>query len=140
MKFLCVRCDVPLKLLETRPPADGSLTILYACPTCGHRVAMLTNPHETQLVTSLGVRLGPEERDSDRASGCPFAEVAREAAERAARDEGLEWTPEARRRLERIPEFVRPMARAGIEHYARERGLRRVDEALLDEAREHFGM
>lgn len=58
MKFLCLACDEPMRLLSTRGPEDGSLTVIFACPTCGQRVAMLTNPWETQLVRSLGVRVG----------------------------------------------------------------------------------
>ncbi len=45
-----------------------------------------------------------------------------------------------RARLANIPEFVRPMARMGIEKFARERGALEVDEEVLDAAREFFGM
>ncbi|MBI2963292.1 MAG: PCP reductase family protein [Deltaproteobacteria bacterium] len=55
-------------------------------------------------------------------------------------ESGVTWTASALRRLERIPEFVRPMARGGIERFARERGLSEVDEAVLDEAKSFFGM
>jgi hypothetical protein len=30
----------------------------FRCPECGFRVAMLTNPFETQMVRSLGVKVG----------------------------------------------------------------------------------
>jgi hypothetical protein len=101
---------------------------------------MLTNPHETQLVQSLGVRIGPAggEPRSSPGPGCPFAEVAKGLESPSA--EEIPWTPEAASRLERIPEFVRPMARAGIERFARERGYERVDEKVLEEARGFFGM
>jgi hypothetical protein len=52
----------------------------------------------------------------------------------------VRWTAAAEARLARIPEFVRPLARTGIERFARERGSAEVDEALLDDAREFFGM
>jgi len=35
---------------------------------------------------------------------------------------------------------VRPMARTGIEQFARERGSLEVDEGILDAAKEFFGM
>ena len=35
---------------------------------------------------------------------------------------------------------VRPMARTGIEQFARERGSLEVDEKILDAARDFFGM
>ncbi len=47
---------------------------------------------------------------------------------------------EAEARLANIPEFVRPMARTGIERFARERGALEVDEQILDSARDFFGM
>ena len=43
-------------------------------------------------------------------------------------------------RLANIPEFVRPMAKTGIEKFARERGVLEVDEKILDAARDFFGM
>ena len=60
MKFLCVPCDTPMKLQTIGPPERGSLSVVYSCPECGYEMAMLTNPFETQLVQSLGVRIGPE--------------------------------------------------------------------------------
>jgi hypothetical protein len=50
------------------------------------------------------------------------------------------WTAAAEARLANIPEFVRPMARTGIERFARERGSVEVDETILDAAKEFFGM
>ena len=63
MKFLCVLCDQPMKLVEVAPPDRGSLSVVYECPECAHRIAMLTNPLETQMVTSLGVADRPERRE-----------------------------------------------------------------------------
>jgi hypothetical protein len=60
MKFLCIPCDSPMKLQSIGPPEGGSLSVVYSCPECGYEMAMLTNPFETQLVQSLGVRIGPE--------------------------------------------------------------------------------
>jgi hypothetical protein len=52
----------------------------------------------------------------------------------------IRWTPTAEGRLAKIPEFIRPMARTGIERFARERGAQEVDENILDAARDFFGM
>ena len=60
MKFLCVPCDTPMKLQTVTPPDRGSLSVVYACPECGYEMAMLTNAYETQVVQSLGVRIGPD--------------------------------------------------------------------------------
>ena len=58
MKFLCVPCDTPMTLIQTAPPDDGSVALTYSCPECGYEFAMLTNRFETEVVGSLGVKLG----------------------------------------------------------------------------------
>jgi hypothetical protein len=146
MKFLCVPCDTPMKLQTVGPPERGSLSVVYSCPECGYEIAMLTNAYETQVVQSLGVKIGPAsaERSADSAtagSGCPFAGMI--PANEEARPEApmpVRWTSAAEARLANIPEFVRPMARTGIEKFAREKGALEVDETILDAAREFFGM
>src|SRR5207244_12383337 len=55
---LCLDCDQPLELHSTEGPDEGSLTVTFRCLECGFRVAMLTNPFETQMVRSLGVKVG----------------------------------------------------------------------------------
>ncbi len=145
MKFLCVPCDSPMRLVETRPPDRGSLTLVYSCPACGYEMAMLTNPFETQVVGSLGVNVAPADgAPPPAAAKCPIAGLARGEAgplEPAAGAPGpLTWTSDAERRLENVPSFARPMARTGVERFARERGYDRIDERVMDEAKDFFGM
>ena len=184
MKFLCVPCDSPMKLQSVGPPERGSLSVVYSCPECGYEMAMLTNAYETQIVQSLGVRIGPStalgagpstgEASAEAGGKCPFSamipstppEGSRDLAlanerervshangsgpwapesERAggsggAKPPGLSWTAAAEARLANIPEFVRPMARTGIERFAQERGAVEVDDNILDAARDFFGM
>ena len=73
MKFLCVPCDSPMKLQTVGPPERGSLSIVYTCPECGYEMAMLTNAYETQVVQSLGVRIGPEPAAAGAGGKCPFS-------------------------------------------------------------------
>ncbi len=169
MKFLCVPCDSPMKLQTVGPPDRGSLSVVYACPECGYEMAMLTNAYETQVVQSLGVRIGPSGPSTGLGTGpgngegalaggsagagastskCPFSAMI--PAAEGVRPDGapgetgrpipVRWTAAAEARLEKVPEFVRPMARVGIERFARENGSLEVDEKILDEAREFFGM
>jgi Proto-chlorophyllide reductase 57 kD subunit len=152
MKFLCVPCDSPMKLQTIGPPDRGSLSVVYSCPECGYEMAMLTNPYETQVVQSLGVRIGPEIREGASSTGstsaagakCPFSAMipAMEGSQpdQAGEPIPVRWTSGAEARLANIPEFVRPMARTGIERFARERGSLEVDEKILDAARDFFGM
>ena len=72
---------------------------------------------------------------------CPFTGVVNDAFVREASPEReLVWTPEALERLERIPSFIRPLVEKGIVEYAREKGVAEIDGAVMDEARQHFGM
>jgi Proto-chlorophyllide reductase 57 kD subunit len=189
MKFLCLACDEAMRLASAAGPDEGSLTVTFHCPRCGHQVAMLTNPWETQLVKTLGVKVGTpgpapapfaslraglaHQRDGafamgpattpvagvpaspregvgaggpgdqaaapDQGPGCPFAAMIPGLSE-AATGDGPTWTPEAEARIDRIPVFVRPMAKMAIERYARERGYAAITQAVMDEAREGLGL
>jgi hypothetical protein len=169
MKFLCIACDQAMRLSGTAGPDEGSLTVTFACPACGHRVAMLTNPWETQMVRTLGVKVGgaPAEAPAPFAAvratlahqresvagpaaavaadappadgpGCPFAATIGGASAEAA--PAVAWTAEAAGRLERIPVFIRPMARQAIERFAQERGYGTVTDEVMDQARDFMGM
>jgi hypothetical protein len=156
MKFLCIPCDSPMKLQTVAPPDRGSLAVVYACPECGYEMAMLTNAYETQVVQSLGVRIGPaadqtgdsrlrsEASASAPGASCPFAGMIQGSDEARRGQVGpappVRWTTAAEARLENIPAFVRPMARTGIEKFAIDNGAVEVDEQILDAAREFFGM
>ena len=150
MKFLCIPCDSPMKLQAVRPPERGSLSVVYACPECGYEMAMLTNAYETQVVQSLGVRIGaeggaasPAEASAEAGGKCPFPGMIPLAKPQPGQSDEpvpVRWTAVAEARLANIPEFVRPMAKTGIERFARERGALEVDEKILDAAKEFFGM
>jgi hypothetical protein len=141
MKFLCVPCDSPMKLQTVGPPDRGSLSVVYTCPECGYEIAMLTNQYETQVVKSLGVRIGPGDA-ATTAGACPFTAMipSAEVGETHGQRQEIRWTAAAEARLEKIPAFVRPMARTGIERFARENGAVEIDEQVLDAARDFFGM
>jgi DNA-directed RNA polymerase subunit RPC12/RpoP len=165
MKFLCLDCDEPMKLHSATGPDEGSLNVTFRCPECGFRVAMLTNPFETQMVKSLGVKVGGAsgpaqpfehitssmagartdafEGDVPTATdatgrGCPFGAMINEAAGEA--DMRVTWSPEAEARVERIPSFIRPMAKKAIERFAEAQGHPTITEAVMDEARGALGM
>jgi hypothetical protein len=151
-----------MKLQTVGPPERGSLSIVYSCPECGYEMAMLTNAYETQVVQSLGVRIGPDRSRAEPSteaglhpahasstqvvapeagSGCPFtAMIPRTGGDAADESSRVRWTAAAEARLANIPEFVRPMAKAGIEKFARDNGSAEVDEKILDRARDFFGM
>jgi hypothetical protein len=167
MKFLCLDCDAAMKLHSTAGPDEGSLTVTFRCPECGFRVAMLTNPFETQMVRSLGVTVGGRTAPATpfetlrgtmaaarvdafegiaapgtaSSGSCPFAAALGEGAPAApGAAPTVAWEPAAEARLANIPSFVRPMAKRSIERFAEDKGYATITEAVMDEARTVFGM
>ena len=58
MKFVCLNCETYMTFQKVEKPAEGSLGVFFSCPTCSAKFSMVTNPGETQMVSSLGVQLG----------------------------------------------------------------------------------
>ncbi len=168
MKFLCVECDEPMKLKDTKGPDDGSMTVVFACPSCERQIAMLTNQMETQMVRSLDIKLGgsptqaepmgtirsslaqerddvftasihPHEETGQRGSGSKCPFTGAVADAFEASGE-IVWTQEAEERLGRIPPFVRSVAKEGIERHARERGYKEISDSVMEEVRDQFGI
>jgi hypothetical protein len=182
MKFVCMKCETYMNFDKVEQPAEGSLGVFFGCPSCGARFTMVTNPGETQMVSSLGVQLGgrsaaPEpfeltrgglrgegsgratdmaqylsERTSEpssagaapesekKTSGCPFsAVVAQMGLGSSAPAKGghseFEWTPDALERLDKTPSFVRPMIKGGVEAYARKHGYTKITLQVMDDSK-----
>jgi hypothetical protein len=171
MKFLCIKCNNFMDY-ESKEQVDTlRLGITFACIQCGYKVAMVTNPGETQLVSGLGVKIGgrtvPAEpmeftREALKPEGQPAATMTADMgkcpfpgmlAGSEFKDSGIAvgqsgassqpsvpWTENAEKRLQNVPSFVRPLARAGIEQYARDNGFAEVNDRVMDEYREKVGM
>jgi len=182
MKFVCMKCETYMNFEKVEKPAEGSLGVFFGCPSCGARFTMVTNPGETQMVSSLGVQLGGrtvaqqpfemtrgglrgegadqaemanylQEHYSDKASaayapaegekktgGCPFSAVVAQmglgsSGEKAHSASEFEWTPDALERLEKTPSFVRPMVKGGIEAYARKQGFKKITLQVMDDSK-----
>ena len=168
MKFLCVSCDEAMKLRRTEGPNEGSMAVVFECPSCGWETAMLTNTMETQMVRSLGVKIGgktvPAEpmemvrgslhhgntapATGDTNSGpsatedpkCPFSGMVEDAFANKEAAGRIVWTKEAEDRMSRIPFFVQPMAKKGVEMHAIEKGYTEINDDVLDEVKDRFGM
>ncbi len=140
MKFLCVGCDELMRFHSVEGPEEGSVSVTFGCPGCRNRVALLTNPVETQLVRALGVKIGgravpPEPLEVISTT----LGLQREGALEAAGEQSLDWAEAAEARLQRLPPLARPMARVAISRYARERGVATVTPELMDEYRARMG-
>ena len=170
MKFLCLECDTAMKFKESKTPEGGTLTAIFECPDCFGEFAMHMNPWETQMLKSLDVQLGGKSENappmqmvrsflSDQKEGtlssshtpqpaseseggrCPFTSVVADAfQDQKSEPADLVWTEEALERLNRIPSFVQSMAKAGIEDFAREKGIAKITAEVMDTARGNFGM
>ena len=161
MKFVCTECDEPMQFAQKGAlDDDGSMSATFRCPSCEWGVTLLINPQETQMVRSLGVKIGgstvpaqpmemlqthlarPSESVTDAStaagSACPFSAMVQDAFNAAQGD--LRWSVEAEQRLERAPSFVRAMIRRGIKEFAREQGYAEVTPQVMDEARARMGM
>ncbi|MFL5576759.1 MAG: PCP reductase family protein [Gemmatimonadaceae bacterium] len=148
MKFLCLDCDAQMTFTDRRQPGDGTFAAAFVCPSCGRRVALLANPMETQLVGSLGVKIGGSELDP------PPMELTRGAV--AARPDAFQdepppapgasppvrprWSADAVERLGRVPTFVRGMVKKIYTDYAAERAIAEITPDVMDRARTELGL
>ncbi len=143
--FLCIDCDTQLTSEERQQPGDGTFTASFTCPRCGRRVAMLANPMETQLVSTLGVEIGGRTLDEQPLE---FTRSAVVASDGALIDDALptsrgprpDWSAGAEHRLARVPSFVRGMVKKIYSDYARERSITEITPEVMDRAREELGL
>lgn len=163
MKFLCIACDTVMSFAERQLPGDGTMAAVFTCERCGRDVAMLTNPMETQLVSSLGIRVGgrtiPEQpmelvrgtlatggeafSDSgpdDQASGIRPQEPGDVAPATGVPLLRVTWSDDALDRLARVPAFVRGMVKRIYTDYAREHDIARITPDIMDRARTDLGL
>lgn len=148
MKFLCLECDAQLTFTERQQPGDGTFAAAFVCPSCGRRIALLANPMETQLVGSLGVRIGGSELDP---MPMELTRTTMSGRDDAFRDEpGDEpgrstsvrphWSAEAQERLGQVPRFVRGMVKKIYTDFAAEHEIAEITPAVMDRARSELGM
>jgi hypothetical protein len=131
---------------ERQIPGDGTLAVAFKCPKCGRVVAMLTNPMETQLVSSLGVVVGgrtvpaqPLETIRGQVS-TGRGDAFEEGKGDEGRGKGATWSSGAEERLARVPSFVRGMVKRIYSDYAKERGIAEITTAVMDTARAELGL
>lgn len=143
MKFLCVGCDEQMTFEERQEPGDGTFGASFSCPKCGHKVAMLANPMETQLVGALGVQIGGRTLDQQPMQLTRSSMIGREDAfEDVApvRPSGVRWSAESEERLTKVPKFVRGMVKKIYVEWAAEHGIAEITPAVMDKARVDLGL
>ena len=145
MKFLCVECDRQMAFEERQLPGDGTLAAAFRCPRCGRAVALLTNPMETQLVASLGVKIGgttlpPQPLEMVRGMVATGRDDAFDDGRETGEGRSAIWSAEAQERLSRVPGFVRGMVKRIYGEYAKDRGIGEITPAVMDTARSELGL
>lgn len=145
MKFLCIDCDTQMTFEERQQPGDGTFAASFTCPRCGRRVAMLANPMETQLVSTLGVEIGGRTLDEEpleftRREVAGRDDAFRQDAAPSSRGQRPAWSRDAEDRLTKVPSFVRGMVKKIYSDYARERSIVEITPAVMDRAREELGL
>jgi len=191
MKFVCLNCETYMNFEKVEKPGEGTLGVFFGCPSCNAKFSMVTNPGETQMVSSLGVKLGgrtvvaepfemtrgtledeatagagqmtaylnekfqggqpaaavtaattatPGENSS---SGCPFSAMVAEMGLTSSGRPGnagatitdFAWSADAKEKLDRLPSFVKPMVQSSVEAFARKQGYQRITLQVMDDSK-----
>jgi hypothetical protein len=192
MKFVCLNCETYMTLEKVEKPAEGSLGVFFTCPSCNAKFSMVTNPGETHIMNSMGLKLSgraeataplemmrnqlneqvrtggtpmaasPKEKKipdkppvatgvpssaeagEKTGGGCPFSAMVAElglttggkqASDTAPTSGDFTWTPDAREKLDRLPSFVKPMVQGSVEAYARKYGFKTITLQVMDDSK-----
>ena len=150
MKFLCIACDTVMDFAERQIPGDGTLAAVFECGSCDREVAMLTNPMETQLVSSMGVKIGGREvpaqpmelarTSMEGGSEDVFDPTDEPIQDQTAHPLRVTWTSEAVGRLDNVPTFVRGMVKRIYTDWAQQNGVNEMNPQIMDRARSELGL
>ena len=148
MKFFCIKCDEQMQFTERQVPGDGTFAAAFACPRCGWKIAMLANPIETQLVRSLGEKIGGRPLDEQLEQPMGLVRSTVLGREDAFDDEqpldGASrrptWSADACDRLAKVPKFARGMVKKIYNEYAVERGITEITPEVMNSARSELGL
>ena len=192
MKFVCLTCETYMNFEKVEKPGEGTLGVFFGCPSCNAKFSMVTNPGETQMVSSLGVKLGgrtveaepfemtrgtlkdealagsgqmaaylnekiqggqpavaaasaaPAAKPGEKSSGgCPFSAMVAEMgltsggkpASGGAATSEFTWSADAKEKLDRLPSFVKPMVQSSVEAFARKQGYQTITLQVMDDSK-----
>ena len=192
MKFVCLNCETYMNFEKVEKPGEGTLGVFFGCPSCNAKFSMVTNPGETQMVSSLGVKLGgrtveaepfemtrgtlkdeantgagqmagylnekiqggqpavaaataaPAAKPGEKPSGgCPFSAMVAEMglasggkpATGGAATSEFSWSADAKEKLDRLPSFVKPMVQSSVEAFARKQGYQTITLQVMDDSK-----
>ena len=189
MKFVCLNCETYMNFEKVEKPGEDTLGVFFGCPSCNAKFSMVTNPGETQMVSSLGVKLGGRTAEAEpfemtkgtlkanappipgqmaaylnekiqggqpaaaaattaapgekSSSGCPFSAMVAEMGLTSGGKSGdagttaseFTWSPDAKEKLDRLPSFVKPMVQGSVEAFARKQGYKTITLQVMDDSK-----
>ena len=192
MKFVCLNCETYMNFEKVEKPGEDTLGVFFGCPSCNAKFSMVTNPGETQMVSSLGVKLGgrtvaaepfemtrgtlkdeaaaapsqmaaqlnekiqggqpavatataaPAAKPGEKSGGgCPFSAMVAEMGLTSSGKPGdvgavksdFTWSADAKEKLDRLPSFVKPMVQSSVEAFARKQGFRTITLQVMDDSK-----
>ena len=192
MKFVCLNCETYMNFEKVEKPGEGTLGVFFGCPSCNAKFSMVTNPGETQMVSSLGVKLGgrtveaepfemtrgtlkdeavagagqmaaylnekiqggqpavaaataaPAAKPGEKSGGgCPFSAMVADMGltsggkpgDAGAVTSDFTWSADAKEKLDRLPSFVKPMVQSSVEAFARKQGYKTITLQVMDDSK-----
>ena len=193
MKFVCLNCETYMNFEKVEKPGEGTLGVFFGCPSCNAKFSMVTNAGETQMVNSLGVKLGgrtveaepfemtrgtlkdeatagsgqmaaylnekiqggqsavaaataaPAAKPGEKSGGgCPFSAMVAEMGLTSGGKPGdagtmtasdFTWSADAKEKLDRLPSFVKPMVQSSVEAFARKQGYKTITLQVMDDSK-----
>lgn len=191
MKFVCLNCETYMNFEKVEKPGEDTLGVFFGCPSCNAKFSMVTNPGETQMVSSLGVKLGGRTAEAEpfemtkgtlkaettpvpgqmaaylnekiqggqpaataatattatpgekSSSGCPFSAMVAEMGltsggkpgEAGTTTSEFTWSSDAKEKLDRLPSFVKPMVQSSVEAFARKQGYKTITLQVMDDSK-----
>lgn len=192
MKFVCLNCETYMNFEKVEKPGVDTLGVFFGCPSCNAKFSMVTNPGETQMVSSLGVKLGgrtveaepfemtkgtlkadagpvpgqmaaylnekiqggqpavaaataaPVAKPGEKSGGgCPFSAMVADMGLTSGGKPGdvgpvtsdFTWSADAKEKLDRLPSFVKPMVQSSVEAFARKQGYKTITLQVMDDSK-----
>jgi len=188
MKFVCLNCETYMNFEKVEKPGEDTLGVFFGCPSCNAKFSMVTNPGETQMVSSLGVKLGGRTVEAEPfemtkgtlkadaapipgqmaaylnakiqggqpaatvttetpgekpGGGCPFSAMVADMGLTSGGKPGdggavtsdFTWSADAKEKLDRLPSFVKPMVQSSVEAFARKQGYKTITLQVMDDSK-----
>jgi radical SAM protein with 4Fe4S-binding SPASM domain len=115
----------------------GTCEFREVCGGCRAR-AYATSGNYLAEDASCEYQPGQSSEVSNLSNSGPPVQIEKKIAFATETDYDLQWTPDAEKRLKRVPSFARGMVVKSVEKYAREHGHREITPELMQAVKKRF--